>query len=99
MSAGRRLRQIRDEHDLSQKEVARLVNLPKTAISKIEHGTRQLSADEVMILSTALGITPNQFYGIETLPPRQPCVKRHIVQRVVKEIKESLDDLSAAYDT
>jgi transcriptional regulator with XRE-family HTH domain len=98
MSAARRLRQIRNEHKLSQQDIARLANLPKTAISKIEHGTRQLSADEAMALSVALGITPNQFYGIDALPPRKPCVKRHLVERVVKQIQTSLDDLSQAYE-
>jgi transcriptional regulator with XRE-family HTH domain len=98
MSAARRLRQIRDERNLSQQEIARLAKLPKTAISKIEHGTRQLSADEAMALSIALGITPNQFYGIDALPPRKPCVKRQIVRRVVKNIQESLKDLSEAYE-
>lgn len=97
MSAASRLRQIRDERKLSQREIARLANLPKTAISKIEHGTRQLSADEVVALSAALGITPNQFHGIDSLPPRKPCVKRQLVQRITKQIQSSLDELSNAY--
>lgn len=98
MSTASRLQQIRKERKVSQREIARLAKLPKTAISKIEHGTRQLSADEAMALFNALGITPNQFYGIEALPPHKSCSKRQIVQRVVKEIQESLKDLSEAYE-
>ena len=97
MQAGQCLREIRKTYKISQREVERLLNLPGAAVSKIEHGTRQLSADDVRILATALGITPNQFYGIDVLPPPPPRMKQQMVERIVKQVREAMDDLSNAF--
>lgn len=99
MDMGARLKELRDLHAMTQEQLARRANVPSNTISKIENGTRQVSGAEVFALSQALNISPNQFYGIEPLPAPRPQGKVRKVQRLVKRLKKTTDDLVATLET
>ncbi|NTU52281.1 MAG: helix-turn-helix transcriptional regulator [Chlorobiaceae bacterium] len=54
---GHRIKQLRCEKGLSQDELARQVDLPRTAITKIESGSQDVRFKELEKLSGALGIS------------------------------------------
>lgn len=54
---GHRIKQIRCAKGLSQEELARQVDLPRTAITKIEAGSQDVRFRELEKLSEALGIS------------------------------------------
>ncbi|MEI8032254.1 MAG: helix-turn-helix transcriptional regulator [Chlorobiaceae bacterium] len=54
---GHRIKQIRSAKGLSQEDLARQVDLPRTAITKIESGNQNVRFTELEKLATALGIS------------------------------------------
>ena len=48
-----RLRRLRIEFGMNQSDVARQVGLSRTAVTQIESGNRDISADEVVLFSSA----------------------------------------------
>ena len=55
MSFGEALRRLRVERDLSQQQLADLLHVDRTTISKWESGTRLPDADMIALLSDSLG--------------------------------------------
>lgn len=95
MHLGERLKELREQQKMTQLDLARLTNLPCTAISKIEHGVRQVNGYELKALTDALGITPNEFYGVEALRPRRSCVKMQRLQRAMQDIRAVVATIDA----
>ncbi|RKS79427.1 Zn-dependent peptidase ImmA (M78 family) [Actinomadura pelletieri DSM 43383] len=58
---GGRVREARLAHDLSQTELARRLDLERTAVVRIESGRRQISAIELFKLSDVLGVPAAHF--------------------------------------
>lgn len=67
---GHRIKQLRCAKGLSQEELARQVDLPRTAITKIESGSQDVRFKELEKLSGALGISIGTLVE-ETRPVRQ----------------------------
>lgn len=61
---GNAIRQIRDELDMSQTELAARAGLDRTYVSGIEHGERNPSLTSVFKLARALGIAPSQIHAL-----------------------------------
>jgi|HigsolmetaAR204D_1030405.scaffolds.fasta_scaffold16021_1 transcriptional regulator with XRE-family HTH domain len=53
----KRIRQFRKRKKMSQYELAALVGLEQTLISRIERGMRKVSAEELPLFSKALGVS------------------------------------------
>lgn len=51
------VRYLRIEKKLSQRELAQLAGLHQSQVSKIEGGSRKVTAEELKKLATALGVT------------------------------------------
>lgn len=54
-----RLKEIRIKRGLKQKDIARILDVQQGAISKYENGTVLLTQDQIIKLSIALEVTPN----------------------------------------
>jgi len=54
-----RLKEIRIKRGLKQKDIAKILNVQQGAISKYENGTVLLTQDQIIKLSIALEVTPN----------------------------------------
>lgn len=67
-SFGRRVRQLREELDLSQEELADAASLHRTHISLIERGQRSVRLDTVAQLALALGKQPSELMPDIGLP-------------------------------
>lgn len=59
------LKKIRREKGLNQSDLAKILNVEQSAISKYELGKTKLTHDQVIKLSIALEVTPNELLGFE----------------------------------
>lgn len=95
---GERIREIRKNLGFSQEEVAHKLSVPRPSISQIERGERELSAEELAILSEFFGMPVNEI--LET----KPKVKEFQETKSENDIKvtffrhgEATDDLYDQY--
>ncbi len=80
-----RLRRAREECGLSQQKVADALGLPRTALSKIEGGTRAVSTLELTRLVDLYAFPASYFLAEDDDPPAEDVV--HVLLRAVPEMK------------
>ena len=81
----RRLRRAREECGLSQQKVADALGLPRTALSKIEGGTRAVSTLELTRLGDLYAFPAAYFLAEDRDPAAEDAV--HVLLRAVPEMK------------
>jgi transcriptional regulator with XRE-family HTH domain len=59
---GQRIRQLREQRQLSQEQVAELANVHRTYMSSVERGQRNVGLDNIVAIARALGVSPAQFF-------------------------------------
>lgn len=64
----RRLRDLREDRDLTQKELAKLLSFTTSAYSKIERGERSLTAEVLITLSNYYNVSTDYLLGITDYP-------------------------------
>ena len=79
-----RLRRAREECGLSQQQVADALGLPRTALSKIEGGTRNVSTLELTKLIDLYGFPASYFLAADDEPRPEDLV--HILLRAIPEM-------------
>lgn len=79
VDVGSRLRQLRQERDMSMRSLARSSGLSTNALSMIERGRTSPSVSTLYKISDALGVPITAFFRLE--PPRQEIVYRKADQR------------------
>ena len=60
-----RLRDIREDHDLTQREVAVVINKSQQGYSHIEEGRAELKIEDLIRLCDFYGVTADYFIGRE----------------------------------
>jgi len=63
---GRTLRRLREEHGLTQEEVAHRADIHWTYLSQVEGGKRNLGLENIVYLAKAIGVTPAEFFAAFT---------------------------------
>lgn len=66
----RRLRDLREDNDFTQKYVAEKLSFTHSAYSKIERGERILSADVIIKLSNQYNVSTDYLLGQTDFPHR-----------------------------
>ena len=88
MDVGGRLRELRQERDLSMRSLAKLSGLSTNALSMIERGRTSPSVSTLYKLSEALEVPITAFF--RTVPPRQGIVYRKADERSRVEFQRGL---------
>lgn len=60
-----KLKEIRQEKGLLQKDVADILGITQQAAGRLERETRKLDQDQILKLCLALDVTPNELLGFE----------------------------------
>ena len=63
MTAGQTIKQIRRKQKITQLELANRLQLTQSALSHYESDKRKISIDLIKHITTALGITMNDFFA------------------------------------
>ena len=64
----RRLRDLREDHDLTQKQIAKILSLTNSAYAKIERGEHALTADVLVTLSNFYDVSTDYLLGLTDFP-------------------------------
>ena len=63
-----RLKQIREDHDLTQSDVAQLLKTTRQQVSKWETGTQMMGVDKFIILARHYNISLDWLLGLTDSP-------------------------------
>ena len=80
----RRLKEVREYLELSQDEVARVLEVPRTAISMMESGQRKVEAIELKKLAQLYQQSVGFFTGDDMNPPTVPESVEHLARTATK---------------
>jgi transcriptional regulator with XRE-family HTH domain len=89
----RRLKEAREYLELSQDEVARWLNLPRSAISLIEAGQRKVDAIELKKLAEIYQRPIGYFTGEEGAPAPLPEAVQHLARAAAKLTDQDREEL------
>jgi transcriptional regulator with XRE-family HTH domain len=68
---GARIRELREQKEISQEALAAICNLHRTYIGLIERGKRSLSLATVEQIATGLGVAPSELFSTaKAAPPK-----------------------------
>ena len=60
-----RMRNLREDNDLTQREVAKIINKSQQGYSHIEDGRAELKIEDLIKLCKFYGVTADYFIGME----------------------------------
>lgn len=66
-----RLKDLREDHDLFQVDVANLLNLSQQQYSKLERGVTDITGAQLLILAKYYGVTTDYILGLNK-PDKSP---------------------------
>lgn len=100
-SIGKRIRELREQHEMSQQELADRIELSRPAISEIESDSRKVSAEELVALAGVFRVSVDYIVGLEGKPrvtlqrstsnkKKPPELRINVPQRNVDKFKEVL---------
>lgn len=98
---GSRIKQLREQINMSQDELAGLIDIDRVILSNIENDKRRLKAEELSSISNALRVTTDQLLGNEPLPvvtlqsarknPKKPPeIRINVPKKNIEKFKEVL---------
>lgn len=99
---GARLRALRDEHGLSQTDLAKTLGTTQSHVSGLEHGTRSLTIHQVVKLARALHTTTDALllgHTKRTAAPNGHLPSRRVLRRLEKIEKLAKRDKQALFAT
>lgn len=106
MIIGERIRNIREDEDILQQELADAIGINVSVLSRIEKGTRQLRDDELIKIADKLNVSVDYLLG-RTDEPHAIAGKSpssDLTPKEEREIEHDLEDMinsmaSAAYES
>ncbi|WP_353720328.1 helix-turn-helix transcriptional regulator [Dyadobacter sp. 676] len=96
-----RIAAIMKAHHLNTSELAEIVRLSPSKISKVLSGDQKFTSDAVGILINELGIHPNWLFGYEGGPEKIVYLKDFVhkseLEKLESRIRELKDELGEVY--
>lgn len=95
-SLGQRIASLRNEKELSQSALARLVGTSQSALSQIESGERNPSFETIRQIAHALDVSPAHLVGapVEKLQPGEEAHFR-LLRSLPPDAKHELEQFAA----
>jgi transcriptional regulator with XRE-family HTH domain len=82
---GARLAKLRKDAGVSQVALAKKLGITQSVISRFELGKRRMHDDVIAAAAKALGITPNDIFGIgpcKPIKPEEASLSKRLAQRL-----------------
>lgn len=61
----KRIRELREDHDKTQKEIAELLNTTQQHYSRMENGSTEITADRIIILAKFYNVSTDYILGLK----------------------------------
>ncbi len=95
---GARIRTLRQQRDLTQTELAKMLGTRQTAVSELERGNRGLTVQQLVKIARVLKASPNEILGEgknETAQPQSARLLRrlHRIEQLPANQQEALLEL------
>ena len=74
----RRIRDLREDHDLSQRDIAAMLNMPQPQYWRYEQGYRDLPTDILIRLAQIYHVSTDYILGLENEPVANAAEKSSI---------------------
>lgn len=68
MNRFQRLRDIRQDHDLTQKQIAEILRIGQSDYSKYERGVNMMGIDKYMLLARYYNVSLDYLTGLTSIP-------------------------------
>lgn len=91
MSTGQRIRDTRERKGIFQADLAKMANINKSVMSRIENGDRAVRDDELREIAKCLNVSSDYLIGRSSEPMLTRADQRDIA-RNVEEMKQSLEN-------
>lgn len=91
MSTGQRIRDTRESKGIFQADLAKMANINKSVMSRIENGDRAVRDDELREIAKCLNVSADYLIGRSSEPMLTRADQRDIA-RNVEEMKQSLEN-------
>ncbi|WP_322622291.1 helix-turn-helix transcriptional regulator [Aedoeadaptatus coxii] len=91
MSTGQRIRDTRESKGIFQADLAKMANINKSVMSRIENGDRAVRDDELREIAKCLNVSADYLIGRSSEPMLTSADQRDIA-RNVEEMKQSLEN-------
>ena len=91
MDIGRRIAHFRKEKNITQEQLGEAVGVTNRTVSKWESGVSSPGIDLIPTIASALGITLDQLFGVET-PKESADISQVVKETISSSIKEYLEE-------
>lgn len=78
----RRLYNLRTDHDLTQEQVAQILNTSKQTYGRYENGTRKLSIEDLIKLAQYYNVTTDYILGLSNDINSQSQIKTQNIRQI-----------------
>lgn len=105
MTIGEKIRFLRVKQNLSQEDLAKVLNTTKQAIYKYENGiVTNIPTDKIEILSTILGTTPSYLMGWEDETPAPELTESErawieLYRKLSPDVRETFVTMVKTFDS
>ena len=83
---GERIADLRTDHDMQQGELANILGIDRSALSRIEKGHRSIREDEILCIARHFRVTTDYLLGND--PPPQPVNDAYYTNREKEHIRK-----------
>lgn len=91
MGTGHRIRDVRVSKGILQGELAKIANINKSVMSRIENGDRPVRDDELREIAKCLNVSADYLIG-RSSEPMLTRVEQRDIARNVEDMKQSLEN-------
>lgn len=94
---GRKIRQLRKEHNLTQTELSSRIGIQQSDLSRMEKGEYRVSLDNLFKILTEFGLSIGEFFdelAEESISPRDLQLLRHF-KELDEEAQKEVEDFIA----
>src|SRR5262245_30799211 len=100
---GHRLKKLREEHGINQEDLAKVLDLDRTALSLIENDKRSLKVEQLVKISKFMNISTDELLNLESpvevilerevntsIEEKPPSIRISVPAKNLKKFKEVL---------
>lgn len=92
MTTGERIRNVREDKDILQQELADAIGINVSVLSRIEKGTRPIRDDELIKIANKLSVSSDYLLGIATSPSSTIPVSLTTTEKDILHFYRQLDE-------
>jgi repressor LexA len=92
MTTGDRIRNVREDKDILQQELANAIGINVSVLSRIEKGTRPIRDDELIKIANKLSVSSDYLLGISDSPSSTTITSLTVAEKDILHFYRQLDD-------